>query len=56
MEEDSGDDFVNPGSEAVSVVSSVNDSGRHVECQSSIYYSTKPSNNLNQLCTVIYVI
>ena len=37
MEEDGGDDFVNSSSVAVSVVSSVNDLGRHVECQSFIY-------------------
>ena len=36
MEEDGGDDFVNPGSEAVSVVSSVSDLGRHVDCQSFV--------------------
>ena len=36
MEEDGGDDFVNSGSEAVSVVSFVNDLGRHVACQSFV--------------------
>ena len=33
MEEDGGDNFVNPDSEAASVVSSMDDLGRHVECQ-----------------------